>query len=94
MKRLDNSMSRSRPLPKHKSPAQLAKRFITGNSGECEAYLFKFQEQGSEEPRTMTIAAARLEDAVSYVRRDSPDFQIKSAQNLGLIVLVSGSPLD
>lgn len=81
-------------MPKHKSTAQLAKQFITGNSGECEAYLFEFQEQGSEERRMMTIAAAKLEDAVSYVRRDSPNFQIKSVQNLGLIVLVSGSPLD
>ena len=41
----------------------------------------------------MTIAAAKLEDAVSYLRWDSPDFQIKSVQNLGLIVLVSCSPL-
>lgn len=79
-------------MPKHK--AQPTNRFDTGEGGECEAYLFEFQEQGTGEPRTLTIAAAKLEDAVSYLRGHSPDFQIVSVQNLGLIVMVSGSPLD
>lgn len=81
-------------MRKHKRPIQAPCRFDAGKRGDCKAYLFEFQEQGAEKSRTMTIAAAKLEDAVSYLRRDSPDFQIKSIQNLGLIIMVSGSPLD
>ena len=75
-------------MPKQKVARQPHNRFNAGKRGECEAYLFEFQEQGSEERRTMTIAAANLEDAVSYIRWDFPDYQIKSVANLGLIVLV------
>ena len=81
-------------MPKHRTLTRPTNRFDTGKRGLCEAYLFEFQELGMGEPRKLTIAAARLEDALSHLREDSPDFQIKSAQNLGLIVMVSGSPLD
>jgi hypothetical protein len=81
-------------MPKHKTHARLTNRFDTGKRGLCEAYLFEFHELGMGEPRTLTIAAARLEDALSHLRGDAPDFQIMSVQNLGLIVMVSGSPLD
>ena len=81
-------------MPKHKALARLINRFDTGNRGLCEAYLFEFQELGIGEPRKLTIAAASLEDALLHLREDSPDFQIKSVQNLGVVVLASGSPLD
>ena len=57
-------------MPKHKTLARLAKRLDAGKRGLCEAYLFEFQELGMGEPRTLTIAAARLEDALSHLRED------------------------
>jgi hypothetical protein len=81
-------------MPKNKTVARLTNRFNSGKCGLCEAYLFEFQEVRMGEPRSLTIAAARLEDALSHLREDSPEFQIKSVQNLGVIVMVSGSPLD
>lgn len=81
-------------MPKSKSIVQLAKRFATGKGGGCEAYLFEFQERETTEPRTLKIAAAKLEEAIHYLRRYEPDFQVKSVHNLGVILLVSGTPVD
>lgn len=81
-------------MNKHKSVIQLAKRFATGKDGGCEGYLFEFHEQGTPESRTLKIAAAKLDEALSYLRGYEPDFQVKSVHNLGLIIMVSGTPVD
>jgi hypothetical protein len=75
-------------------------RFEAGARGGCEAHLFEFQEQSAAEPepepepRTVRIAAIKLDEALSYLRWHAPDFQIERVQNLGLILMVSGSPVD
>ena len=81
-------------MPKHKSIVQPAKRFTTGKGGGCEAYLFEFHEQGTPQSRTLKIAAAKLDEALSYLRGHEPDFQVASVHNLGLIIMVSGTPVD
>ena len=81
-------------MPKHNSIVQLDKRFTTGKGGGCEAYLFEFQEQGTSESRTLKIAAAKLDEALKYLRGYEPDFQVKSVHNLGVIIMVSGTPVD
>lgn len=69
-------------------------RLKVGGLGGSEAQLFEFQEVGSEEPRTVRIAALKLDEALSFLRLHEPDFQIKRVENLGLILMVSGSPVD
>lgn len=66
-------------------------RFETGKGGGCVAHLFEFQEESLSEPRSVRIAAVRLDDVLSYLRWHAPDFSIKSVQNLGLILMASGS---
>ena len=73
-------------------------RFEAGTRGGCEAHLFEFQEQSAAgpdpEPRRVRIAAVKLDEALSYLHWHAPDFQIERVQNLGLILMVSGSPVD
>jgi hypothetical protein len=86
---------------------QVANRFEIGRHGECEALLYEFREKRDipesddapestdpHRPNTTRIAANTLDEALEYLRWDRPHFVIDSIQNLGLIVLVSGSPLD
>jgi hypothetical protein len=40
------------------------------------------------------VAAADIYEGLSYLRRRQPDFVVTAAQCVGLITLVSGSPLD
>jgi hypothetical protein len=47
-----------------------------------------------QKPHATRIAANTLDEALEYLRWDEPHFVIDSVQNLGLIVMVSGSPLD
>ena len=83
-------------------------RFEVGNHGGCEASLFEFRERAPhpeieaawrESPRppeqnTVHIAAMTFDDALTYLRWTEPEFKIDSVQNLGIIILVSGSPVD
>ena len=82
-------------------------RFQTGRHGGCEAVLYEFSERSSnatssntpeftnrDEPQTTRIAASTLDEALKYLRWDQPRFVIDSIQNLGLIIMVSGSSLD
>jgi hypothetical protein len=83
-------------------------RFETGSHGGCEASLFEFREsapyQGAEvalqesprmpERNIIRIAAWSFDDALTYLRWTEPEFKIDSVQNLGIIILVSGSPVD
>jgi hypothetical protein len=81
-------------MRRDKTPRQSTSRFEVGTRGACEAHLFEFQEECMAEQRTVRIAAVKLDEALSYLRWHAPDFQIKSVQNLGLILLVSGSAVD
>ena len=65
-----------------------------GRFGGSEAQLFEFQEMGAQEPRVVRVAALKLDDALSFLRLHEPDFQIKRVENLGLVLMVSGSPVD
>jgi hypothetical protein len=86
---------------------QTENSFVIGRHGCCEALLYEFRERlpdvaspGAIEstapltPHTARIAANTLDEALEYLRWDEPDFVIDSVQNLGLIVMVSGSPLN
>jgi hypothetical protein len=86
---------------------QAVNRFVVGRHGECEALLYEFREKSPclaeaddtqpadlHKPHTTRIAANTLDEALKYLRWDAPHFVVDSVQNLGLIVMVSGSPLD
>jgi hypothetical protein len=81
-------------MGKDKKRKQSPNRFEAGTHGGCEASLFEFSEKHSSEPHVIRIAAWRLDEALAYLRWHAPDFVIDSIQNLGLILMVSGSPVD
>jgi len=48
-----------------------------------------------EEPESELVAAESIHEALKYVRRrHGDDFRISKAECLGMIALLSGSPLD
>ena len=70
--------------------------FRPGHSGACEAVLYAFTEhpeRQTETPRVVQIAASELLEAVTYMRRWHEDFRIQRVEALGLIEMLSGSPL-
>jgi hypothetical protein len=74
-------------------------RFRPGTSGECESQLWYFTcphgipaDEGA--PHEHWVAAESLEAALRYMRRRHDDFIIAEARFLGMIPLLSGSPLD
>jgi hypothetical protein len=80
-------------------------RFRTGVSGGCEARLYEFREKrlppddnyplsNRITPRTERIAALTLDEALAYLRFAATDFDVDSVTCLGLIVMVSGSPVN
>jgi hypothetical protein len=82
-------------------------RFETGGHGGCEALLFEFRrnltrlmdekrKRSAElsEQDVVTIAARTFDEALEYLRWREPDFAIDSVQNLGFILMVSGSAVD
>jgi hypothetical protein len=86
---------------------QLANRFEIGRHGGCEALLYEFREKlpviakptapdscDLDELHTVRIAANTFDEALEYLRWHQPHFVIDSVQNLGIIVMASGSPLD
>jgi hypothetical protein len=94
-------------MSKDKKKKQDTNRFVTARHGACEALLYEFRERlpriaesddpesaDLHKPHTTRIAANTFDEALEYLRWDEPHFVIDSVQNLGLIVLVSGSPLD
>ncbi|HSU31635.1 MAG TPA: hypothetical protein VLJ11_10390 [Bryobacteraceae bacterium] len=71
--------------------------FRPGHSGACEASLYTFTEypeRETETPRVVRIAASELLEAVRYMRQWHGDFRIQRVEALGLIELLSGSPLN
>ena len=95
-------------MGKKKEDDEAYSRFEVGSHGGCEASLFEFSEgvphQKAEaavreslqllEKNTVRIAAATFDEALTYLRWSEPRFKIESVQNLGVIILVSGSPVD
>ncbi len=81
-------------MVRSKNRNQSQDRFEAGTHGGCEASLFEFSERQLPEPRVVRIAALRLDEALTYLRWHEPDFVIESVQNLGLILVVSASPVD
>jgi hypothetical protein len=90
-----------------KSRKQVPSRFEIGNHGGCEALLFEFRDNlvrflddepdettDLPEPHIVQIAARTFDEAFAYLRWHEPDFVIDRVENLGLILMVSGSPVD
>jgi len=76
-------------------------KFRPGASGACEATLYEFRGDANPMPGEETtetpvarVAAADIHEALAYMRRWRPEFEIRAVQHIGLITVVSGSPLD
>jgi hypothetical protein len=81
-------------MGKDKTRKQPANRFAVGTRGGCESRLFEFREKHLSEPRIVRIAALGFDEALAGLRWHEPEFEIDSVQNLGIILMVSGSPVD
>jgi hypothetical protein len=74
-------------------------RFRPGTSGECEAQLWNFTGpprilKEDRLPEIHWVAAESLDAALLYLRKRHHDFTITEARYLGMIPLLSGSPVD
>jgi len=81
-----------------KRPANNA-RFRPGTTGACEAQLWTFTGpqrilNDDNAPDVHWVAAESLDAALRYMRQRNDDFTITEARFLGMIPLLSGSPLD
>jgi hypothetical protein len=97
-------------MGKDKKKKEAVNQFRIGTRGGCEALLYQFKERRpildkdaeteSQEPvyplgsHAVHIAAVTFEEAFAYLRWERPDFRVDSVICLGLIEMVSGSPLD
>ena len=73
--------------------------FRPGASGECEAQLWLFMgppgiHRDEGVPEMHWVAAESLDAALLYLRKRHNDFVITEALFLGMIPLLSGSPLN
>ena len=71
--------------------------FRLGRGGACEATLFAFFGKvppGAQEPPVHRVAATQLFEAVTYMHQRYREFRVERVEELGLIEMVSGSPLD
>jgi hypothetical protein len=75
-------------------------RFRPGTTGACEAQLWTFvssspiSRDDDVPPMVHWVAAESLDAALRYLRLRHDDFIITEARFLGMIALLSGSPLD
>ena len=74
-------------------------RFRPGTTGACEAQLWTFIGSpgilhDDNDPQVHWVAAESLEAALRYMRLRHDDSMIREARFLGMIPLLSGSPLD
>jgi hypothetical protein len=72
-------------------------RFRPGASGECEAQLWEFMGPPGDDdhvPEIHWVAAESLDAALLYLRKRHDDFAITEARYLGMVPVLSGSPLD
>jgi len=91
------SSTRESPMTRSKRKKS-ATPFRPGTSKACEALLYVFTgycgTEMPEEPIVERIAAPSIEEGLVYLRRWRPDFEVTSVRYIGLITLLSGSPLD
>ena len=68
--------------------------FRAGPAGACEASLYEFVSCAAPETAAARrlIAATTLLEAVAYLAATEPGFRTRTVNNLGLVVLLSGSP--
>ena len=81
-------------MRKDKKSKQSQSRFEVGTHGGCEALLFEFREKHLSDPHFVRIAAVNVDEALAYLRWHEPEFEVEGIQNLGVILMVSGSRLD
>jgi hypothetical protein len=79
----------AKPTRKRSRPS-----FRPGRSGACEALLFEITGTDPLGERKERIAASTLQEISQYLQSRDPDFHVTTLQNVGLVVLLSGSPLD
>lgn len=72
--------------------------FRQGRFGACEARLYEFRGRCypsiSEEEKIERFATNSVYEGLVYLKRREPDFDVMSVQYIGMITLLSGSPLD
>jgi len=72
--------------------------FRQGRFGACEARLYEFRGRyhpsTSEEEKVERFATDSIYEGLVYLKQREPDFEVMSVQCIGLITLLSGSPLD
>ena len=68
--------------------------FRPARTGACEALLFEITGEDEAGERTARIAALRMDEALVLLRRRDPDFRPTSIRQVGLVILLSGTPLD
>jgi len=74
-------------------------RFRPGTTGACEAQLWNFTcppgfLADDNAPEVHWVAAESLDAALRYMRLRHDDSKITEARFLGMIPVLSGSPLD
>jgi hypothetical protein len=71
-------------------------RFRPGRSGTCESSLFEFtgRARDQESPPVERVAACEIEEALLYMKRYHPHFEILRVELVMTIVMISGSPLN
>jgi hypothetical protein len=77
-----------------KNRKQPLNRFEIGSQGGCEASLFEFSQKRLPEPHVVRVAAIDFDEAFACLRWHEPDFEIESAHNFGIILMLFGSPVD
>jgi hypothetical protein len=73
--------------------------FRPGSTGVCEAQLWRFTGPArvsfdDHNPEVYWVAAESLDEALRYLRQRYDDLQIMEARCVGMVALLSGSPLD
>jgi hypothetical protein len=86
-------------MKKKKKRSVKTNRFRQGTTGECESQLWRFTSPpqvlaDDTAPKVYRVAAESLEAALKYMRLQHDDFIIAEVRFLGMIPLLSGSPLD
>jgi hypothetical protein len=82
-----------------KTRSAASARFRPGATGACESPLWAFVGpprvlNEDDAPEIHWVAAESLDAALRYVRRRFDDFTIAEARLVGVIPVLSGSPLD
>ncbi len=69
-------------------------RFRAGSGGVCEASLYEFASSDGPEPRVIRVAARDITEALAYIMEAYADFRVVRIEFVGMVRLVSGTPVD